>query len=426
MNMRFLPSKQLLIKLNFQCRKATQTAKFQSINKIMNQLLSLLQLIFFIAQSQESGKNIYTGFSGQNWDISGWYIFNPYKDLNYDPYDYPFSQCNGTKLFGGYCVFGVDSLISSKFELPPHYSIRISLDLWNWDGETFQIVLDSETEQKPFFLWEGQQMCGNQGEIFLEFNTPMIITLPKHCLLNLDVIMTSTLNQLAYDESWGFQNFIIEILECPQDCIFCTDLTSSCYFWRSVKSYLPDLKPEEGWESDNQIIMASECLGIKIYGGTNLLKGKRIDKILETQIPHFKVQILIKLWTFGVWDNESFSLLIDDKLRYIKKMQSDKFVLKPYYLLETKITNVDVDQFHSSPKIKLSMITENNRHDLAYWGFESIDVFVGICSIGCQECTGELDSECVICLNKWINVDIGCIGIDLIYQISPSFRMCLS
>ncbi|CAK78290.1 unnamed protein product, partial (macronuclear) [Paramecium tetraurelia] len=287
---------------------------------------SLLQFIFFFAQSQASWQTIYQEFTGSNWDDSRWSLINSYGG--------PFSQCGNQKIFGGFSVFGIQTLISTQFALPPHYELRISLDLWNWDGEIVKMVFDSEIRQKSFILTDGQQICGETEAIFLEYNLPIVIAMSNHHSKSIVIIMTSTLDQPADDvlivitqESWGVQNLKIEILQCPQECVFCSDSISSCKFWKNVQSQQFANSPEEEWLIDgSQQVGSSNCNGIRIIGGMNVLqKGQELVKLMESIIPHFKVQILVKIWVIGEWQNEQFVFEIDGKLQKKIEISSDNF-----------------------------------------------------------------------------------------------------
>ncbi|CAD8191748.1 unnamed protein product [Paramecium pentaurelia] len=340
---------------------------------------------------------------GSNWDYQGW--------LFYKVYGGPITRCGDTNIFGGYGAFAKQTLISSKFTLPPHYSLRISFDLWkvdSWDGEIVKIVFDSEINQRSFILEDGQQICGHIHEIYLEYNIPFSITIPIHNSQTLVVIMTSTLDSSPLDESWGFKDFKIEILQCPKDCVFCRDQTS-CYFWINVESYWNSQINSEGWMINGNIpLTSSECNLMWIAG--ILQKGQRIEKIIDLLSPHFRVQISFKLWTIGEWSNELFKLEIDDEEKYSILITSDNFIYSQCQAQKVRITNIDVSSLHKSTQIKLLMKTEKYINDVAGWGLSQFDLFVAICSYNCKECYGELKSQCSICRDGWIMVDIGCIA----------------
>lgn len=66
-------------------------------------------------------------------DIDGWVATKPYSDTL-------FSSCGPNKMVGGYHVFGAQSALIKKFEMPPHYEMRIRLKFFkidSWDNEQF-------------------------------------------------------------------------------------------------------------------------------------------------------------------------------------------------------------------------------------------------------------------------------------------------
>ncbi|CAD8052103.1 unnamed protein product [Paramecium primaurelia] len=100
--------------------------------------------------------------------------------------------------------------------------------------------------------------------------------------------MTSTLDQIVKDESWGFQDVKIEILKCLKDY-----QTSQCYFWINVESYWNSQSNSEGWMiNGNQPLTSSLYNFMQIAGGFGILyTGYRIEKIIELLPPHFMIQI---------------------------------------------------------------------------------------------------------------------------------------
>ncbi|CAD8189293.1 unnamed protein product [Paramecium octaurelia] len=374
---------------------------------------SLLQFIFYIAQSQESWKTIYQEFTGSNWDASSNLTFNQ----------------DGTSLLPTlvhlasaeirsyleeiqFSVLIHQFLHNLLFLLIINYEYHQIYGIDSWDGEILKMVFDSEIRQRSFILTDGQQICGRIDPIFLEYNTPIVITVSYHNSKSVVIIMTSTLDQSEKDESWGFQNLQIEILECPPGCAFCSDSTSQCKFWKNVESYQFGKSTEEGWLIDgSQQITSSFCNGVRILGGINILqKGQGVVNLMESLVPHFKVQIMVKIWVIGEWQNEEFAFEIDGQLYDGITIVSDDFIYPNCQKQKVRILNVDVNTFHSSPSIKLSMKTSKNIEAIAHWGFQSTEMFIAICASRCQTCTGELDSQCVICLEPWIKINIGCIA----------------
>ncbi|CAD8122331.1 unnamed protein product [Paramecium sonneborni] len=256
------------------------------------------------------------------------------------------------------------------------------------------IVFDNDVTQRSFSGLEGMQICGEMSNIdSLDENIMFNISLANHNSQSLVLIMTSTLDEPAINESWGVSGIRIEIQECAKDCVFCTDNTSLCSIWMRVASYWnTTLITSDGWQmNNNQPLTISECVGIKIVGGFNLQKGSKIYKIIESIPSHYKIKILFKLWTIGEWQNEQFIIMIDDKPIFQIPILSDNFIFSKCQSQKVKITNIDTLLFNQAKTINLSMKTENLINDLAYWGVQSFDFFI------------------VKCSNGWILIDIGCI-----------------
>ncbi|CAD8095073.1 unnamed protein product [Paramecium primaurelia] len=294
----------------------------------------LAQFIIYFGESQITWKEIY---NTQNWDDQD--SLYPKQNWVYSNIDGgPFSQCGDSKLFGGYGVFGKSSFVSSNLILPTHNSIRITFDFWKidqWDGEYFRCLIDDKkAAYKTYWGTQGESICGLQLSDCLEYVDTITITISPHLSPSLIVFMTSDLNSSSLDESWGFNNFKIEITECPEGCQFCKDLTSPCDHWFNFASYWNSQDESDRWQIDNNEQLGfSECANLKIAGGNGTLSGgNSIQKLIETLIPHFRVQIVFKLWGIGSWNNELFNLDIDDNtiqlIKLIRQIQLLNFLNK--------------------------------------------------------------------------------------------------
>jgi Uma2 family endonuclease len=82
-----------------------------------------------------------------------------------------------------------------------------------------------------FSITDGTQMCGTNHSIYLEKKQFVTITIP-HNSPSLTIIMMSSLNQDASDESWGIRDFSISIKPCPDGCVICNNNEQSeCAIW---------------------------------------------------------------------------------------------------------------------------------------------------------------------------------------------------
>lgn len=63
--------------------------------------------------------------------------------------------------------------------------------------------------------------------------------------------MTSDLDELADNESWGFNNFNLYLEECPKGCEVCSKKDDTCD-WKLLDAHFNDLAyypvESEGWE----------------------------------------------------------------------------------------------------------------------------------------------------------------------------------
>ncbi|CAD8165540.1 unnamed protein product [Paramecium pentaurelia] len=361
----------------------------------LNFYLGFLQFCFVL--SQNTWSTIYALLPGLNGTDS-WFMNNLHGG--------PISNCNGQDLFGGHGVFGATTFLSLNLQLPPHYSVRISLTLWkidSWDAEIFQLIYDDNVYRNSF--------CGSGGKSYKELSVPLIFTIESHFSQSLVLIMTSNLNEDPYNESWGFRDFIIEILQCPEGCLFCQDYISDCKLWNNIASYWQNSINSEGWLIDNnQQLISSVCAGIQIAGGTNILQqGQSIKKLIQNVPKHFKIQIVLKLWVMGITQSQNFYLKIDEQVQIIVINALSVLNIECVYSQLVNIKNIVINADHSSPEIKLEMYTENNQSQSTYWGVKSFDLYVAQCSIGCEDCNGGLETQCSNCLKKWGFLDGICI-----------------
>ncbi|CAD8205527.1 unnamed protein product [Paramecium pentaurelia] len=151
---------------------------------------------------QSSDFQIQTG-----WTIS--YVFNN---------QWPFQICDNINLLGGQSLFGRDASVSLNFDLPKHTKVRIKLEFWkfdSWDYEWFKVFANGiQVYQVSFGQTGVQVICGsNQKEAYkkiLDFEF-------DHTQPTLNLVMTSSLDELADNESWAIRNFQL-FYGVPKDC----------------------------------------------------------------------------------------------------------------------------------------------------------------------------------------------------------------
>ncbi|CAD8209024.1 unnamed protein product [Paramecium octaurelia] len=375
----------------------------------MKLLIYLIQLMIYWGESQPTWKVIY---DSKNWESLGtqqvkqsWHYSHVYGG--------PFSYCGDARLFGGYSVFGKSSLVSSSLTLPTHISVKITFDFWkidSWDSESFLYLFDNYVASQSFAGFQGLDICGITGTIYREYVETITTTLSPHLSSSLVLFMTSDLNSSADDESWGFNNFKIEIEECPEGCTFCQDSTISCNQWINFASYWPSSNESDVWQIDNnQPLGYSKCASLEIAGGIDkLFKGQSISNLIQNLPTHFKVHIVVKLWVIGIWNQEAFYLNIDNQSKYSTQIYSldSNFQCTEH---QVKIINIDVNAYHTSQEIDIKMKSVKNLEENAYWGVSSFNLYVAKCSIGCEECNWDEAYKCIRCIKKWGSLNSECI-----------------
>jgi hypothetical protein len=158
----------------------------------------------------------YSAFSGNEFsDAPGWVTINQQTSGM-------FTACKDVRIFGGYRVFGNKSSAVLYLELPPHYSVRVKFTMYkidSWDNEQFLVYGDGlEVFAKQFAITENSNICGVDS--WKDAMDYIDVTFP-HNSPNLQILITTTLNQDASDESWGIRDFFVFIEKCPAGCTLC-------------------------------------------------------------------------------------------------------------------------------------------------------------------------------------------------------------
>ncbi|CAD8119230.1 unnamed protein product [Paramecium primaurelia] len=206
--------------------------------------------MFFTQFAISYGQILYQeNFIDDNFvDTEGWQVYNAPKSIG---------ECNETKLFGGYEVFGNNTMITKLISLPPHYAIMITVEFWkmdSWDDEYFYIYVD---QQLIFSKMYGSSatnpnLCGSRtGQVWREEISQISVT-QNHNFKSLFILMTSNLKG-KQDEWWGIRHFKLYIYECPPGCQICTSEDSAilCQIWviqyQSLLNVDIDQFQIEGW-----------------------------------------------------------------------------------------------------------------------------------------------------------------------------------
>ncbi|CAD8150776.1 unnamed protein product [Paramecium pentaurelia] len=358
----------------------------------------ILYIVCFTIVFAQEYKTIYTAFEGSNYNDDGWFIYYSYGGK--------YQVCHGEKLLGGFSTFGANSLISKQFKLPPHYSVRVQVRFWkidSWDAETFLLMVDQGQYQDKYFTDTGGDYCGWTSIVANDFPVNIEIQVSHYSSL-LTIIMTSNLDEVAYNESWGINTFILGILQCPQECLSCEDSTSNCIIWSNLASYWQNSMIDDGWLiNGNEPLSSSICGGIEIAGGYPVLQqGHQIENRLQDLPIHFQIKIVFKVWVIGDWLNEIFALQIDNNSVYSLQIENTNL---PFICggikQKVKIINVQSITSHTSEEINMVLSATQTPGKIASWGISSLDLYIAKCSNGCQVCYGIKETECNICIKKW-------------------------
>lgn len=134
-----------------------------------------------------------------------------------------FYNFNGNILIGR---FGGGETVTRKFSnLPPHNEIRINfqvIQMDTWDEEVFIMMVDGaqvysvkfNTLNTPIPCWG----CNLKTVVDKKI---------AHTGSSLEIILTSTLNELNTNESWGINFFKLFLTGCPNECLTCSDTSYS-------------------------------------------------------------------------------------------------------------------------------------------------------------------------------------------------------
>ncbi|MDP1827844.1 MAG: fibrinogen-like YCDxxxxGGGW domain-containing protein [Archangium sp.] len=116
-------------------------------------------------------------------------------------------------MLGGYNVFGSGATTTKVFPLLgiTHTQARVALDFFvidSWDNERARVSVDGTYVFDNAFSQSLPDVCGGPwGDRWLQ----SVVATPAHTGTNLTLVLTTTLNQTANDESWGVDNVSIMI-----------------------------------------------------------------------------------------------------------------------------------------------------------------------------------------------------------------------
>jgi hypothetical protein len=103
----------------------------------------------------------------------------------------------------------------------------------------------------------------------------------KHNAPTLLVVLTSTLNEAADNESWGISDFQVYIEACPSGCLVCSgDDPALCSKWSAIESDWVDNVSLQigGWKVTGAASqqLSNQCSGINMIGGPGVLGNNAV------------------------------------------------------------------------------------------------------------------------------------------------------
>ncbi|CAD8114329.1 unnamed protein product [Paramecium sonneborni] len=230
-----------------------------------------------------------------------------------------YSDCAGTRILGGFNAFGRLAQARKFLQLPPHYSIYITMEFWkidSWDGEFLFIYLDGTLSFSSQNGQLGTQYCG-QG--WADEIQQLTITQP-HVFQSVLILITTNLDSWPDDESWGFRDFKLYLDLCPPGCLSCSsnDQYMECLPWILVSSAFLSIQSSsfqhDGWSIINGVQDSTVCSNIPLFGGYNkCAQYSLITKVIELP-SHYLLKIRFRVAYIDSWDGEYFYCHMDGNL----------------------------------------------------------------------------------------------------------------
>ncbi|CAK72298.1 unnamed protein product (macronuclear) [Paramecium tetraurelia] len=363
-----------------------------------------LAMLVMLATSQEFVE-FYSAF--QNSDaaqLDGWTIQGSLSKAQTDN----FFTCSGASVFGGPKAFGKGAIVTKQFQLPPHFQIKIQVEVWKfdaWDTQRQFFYLDNYLWETMWTGSDGTKRCATPaGGNVNSFPVDQTIT---HNHAALFIAFTSSADKTADKMSWGFRNLKLSYLPCPTECGTCLGPDAIvCQMWVPVSSSWIKNVDADGWSAkgSSTVIKSSTCAGVPIIGGPgNFGNNVSIQKIFDKLVPHYRIKVIAQFWKIDNWDNDNAVLSIDNQEKW--KQNVAQVEDKEYFICDKispggvdgteKIINVNFETPHNygAALVKwTSTIKKSSKQ--ASWGIRQFQLYVAQCSSNCATCTGPSVEDC--------------------------------
>ncbi|CAD8095968.1 unnamed protein product [Paramecium primaurelia] len=364
----------------------------------------------------------YTAFTSNNIiDNEGWWVQGNNGQLT--------SFCNGVSLFGGFNLFGSGASVSKSISLPPHFRIRVSLEFWkidSWDDEFVYFILDDYVQTGTWYWNTGDVICGNPQYVdeWRELKTNYVFEF-SHQEPTLVVIIKTNLDEIPYNESWGFRNFIVEVMLCSPGCLKCkNDTPDECWYYELIQMNWFENFNFDGWNLDNlQFLAKSQCVNIWVIGGVGQIpQSKQLSKQYSSLISHYKVLLEVQLWKFDIWNNNQFQLEIDGEISAQANFNQFEFIhLCGDSNGGEKLLNIRVEQNHISDSMQIKM-KSNIVSSNGSWGLRAFRLFLAKCYDSCLACSGPNKNECSACKSGYILQNQECVDVKWMLGLKKYFQ----
>ncbi|CAD8181855.1 unnamed protein product [Paramecium octaurelia] len=343
-------------------------------------------------------------------------------------------NCSITKLFGGYGVFGKNTIITNLINLPAHYAIKITFEFWkmdSWDNEYFYMYFDQNLIfSKQYGTSDtNQNLCGSQTAKIYHEEVSQISVSQNHNFKTLFILMTTNLQGIA-DEWWGIRHFRLYIYPCPSGCQSCTQEDSSidCSIWviqyQSLLTVDPSQFQMEGWMIFEGESSKSICSSIPMVGGL-LISGKNSKIIKSINLPvHCQIKIQFRFIFIDRWDSAYAQLYVDNELiwNYNHSSVTNKLNLCGNNFGEN-ILNEKIILPHKQQLLQLQFTTTlKNSLSQSAFGIRDIEIFIqcpygfpldldcgGICGNGVIDKTEQCDDGNIFPFDGCFNCQYSCV-----------------
>ncbi|CAD8197977.1 unnamed protein product [Paramecium pentaurelia] len=302
-------------------------------------------------------------------------------------------QCNGIQLFGGYEVFGKNTIITKLISPPPHYAIMITLEFWkidNWDNEQFYIYVDQNLIFSQIYGESNtnSNLCGQPLGSSWSEEVQQISVTKNHNYKTLFILMTSNLQGIR-DEWWGIRNFKLYYYPCPPGCQTCTseDSAIDCLIWivqyQSLLDVLYGQFQMDGWMILEGFQNKTSCSILPLLGGFSKT-GQKSKIIKSINLPvHCFVKIKFSFVFIDKWENEYAQFYIDDQLiwYYSHKSVAEEITICGNSFGE-KILNQEIILPHKQQFLQMQFTTTlKNSPSQQSFGIRDIQIFIN-CPFG--------------------------------------------